>query len=79
MAIEKIEVVIDKADCMPPDDGDDETSNNDPEVCDLITLPGMGRPNRDLEVTAEWEMFPTPVLDDDDDGGDSDVMLGQGR
>lgn len=42
----------------------------------MIKSSGMGRPNQDMDVTTESSMFQT--LYDDDHGGVSDVMLGQG-
>lgn len=77
MDIEKIDVVIDKDGCMPPDDEDDEMLTNDPDISDVIESSGMRRPNRDLDVMTEWEMFPAQKSYEDDDGGESDVMIGQ--
>lgn len=74
----KIDMVIDKAGCMPPDDEDDKKANNDAYLSDVIESSGMGRPNRNLQMTTEWALFPTPAWYDDYDGGASDVILVQG-
>lgn len=71
-------MVIVKAGRVPPDGEDDDTDNNDPYLSDVIESSGMGRPNRDLDVTTECSMIPAQVLYGDDDIGESDVMLGQG-
>lgn len=78
MAFDHIHVVIDKAGCIAPEDEDNETRNNNFEVSNIVESSGMGRPDRELDVTTEWAMFPAPALYDDDDGGRSHLMLDQG-
>lgn len=77
MIVENIDVVIDKAGCMPPDVEHDEAGNDDPDLCDVIELSGMRHPNRDMDVTTEFSVFSTPALCDAG-GGEANVMLGQG-
>lgn len=78
MAIEKVDVMSEKTFCMPPDDEDDQAGNNNPYMSYMIETLCMGRPNRDLDVSTEWKMFPAPAWYDDEDGGKLDVILGQG-
>lgn len=78
MVVENIDLVIEKGGCMQPGDEDDETSNNNPKVSDMIELSVMVHPNIDLYVTTKWAIFPAPVLHEDDYGGKFDVMLGHG-
>lgn len=63
---------------MPPKDEDNETGNNDRDLSDVIEPSAMGRSNRDLKVMSGWENFRAQALYDDDNGGESDVMLFQG-
>lgn len=71
-------MVIDKAIRVPPNDEDDETSNNDLEVSEMIASSGIGDPNRGLDVRTEWAMFTALEFYKDDDGGELNVMLCQG-
>lgn len=78
MVVKEIDVVINKAGSVLPDDEDADKGNNDPKVSNMIESLGMGSPNRDLDLTTEWAMFTKTALYDDDDGVESDVMVGQG-
>lgn len=69
MVVEKIDVLIDKALCMKPEDEDERTGSNDPDLSDVVERPGMERPNRDLYMTTECGMFPALAFSDDEDGG----------
>lgn len=78
IAVKKIDLVIDKSGCELPDDENDDSGNYDPNISDVIGLSGMGRSSLYLDVKTEWMTFPALALYDDDEGGESDVILGQG-
>lgn len=62
MIVENIYMVIDKTGCMSPDNGHYNTGNNNPDISNVIESSGLGCPNRDLDVTTQWAMFPAPAL-----------------
>lgn len=55
-----------------------EAGDNNPDISDVINESGLRRPNGDLDVTTAWTTFPAQALNDDEDSGELDVMLGQG-
>lgn len=78
MVVEKNDVVMNKAGFMPREDEDDKTANNDSALSDVNESSDIGRPNRYLDVKNKWEMFRTPAFYNNDDGGESDLMVVQG-
>lgn len=78
ITVEEIDVIITKEGMRAPENESDEAGVEDRDIRNVIESSGMGRPNRDLDVTTEWTIFPAPALYDDDDGGESNVMICQG-
>lgn len=56
----------------------DDNAGDDRKIAKVIQDSGMGRQNRDLDVTTDLITFPAPALYDEDDHRESDLMLDQG-
>lgn len=59
MSVEKIDILINKASCKLPGDESHDMGSDVADISDVIESTGMGRFNRDLDVTTDLTKFPT--------------------